>query len=95
MLRFLIVCLIKIYNWLSSKNTKKFLVEIGRVRKEMESEIAKRCQEIQRLNHFTNQKDREFEVATKSKEQSHQEEIEKLKQTKVRNVCVCFSMIVF
>ena len=60
------------------------VVEIGRVRKEMETETAKLHQEILLLNQTMTQKEREAQVAMKSKEQSHEEHIANASQQKVQ-----------
>jgi len=49
----------------------------------METETAKLQQEIKLLTHSMNQKEREAQVAYKSKEQSHEEDISKAAQQKV------------
>ena len=52
-------------------------MEIGRVRKEMEVETAKLQRDIQLLNQGMVQQEREAQVALKTEQQSHEEDIEK------------------
>jgi len=58
-------------------------VEIGRVRKEMEVENAKLQRDIQLLNQSMIQQEREAQVALKTEQQSHEEDIEKGAREKV------------
>ena len=67
-----------------------FLVEIGRVRKEMEVDIAKLQRDIQLLNQSMIQQEREAQVALKTEQQAHEEDIEKGAREKVNYPSICW-----
>ena len=63
-----------------------FLVEIGRVRKEMEVENEKLQRDLQLQNQSMIQQERESQVALKTEQQAHEEDIEKAAREKVCNI---------
>lgn len=68
-------------------------VEIGRVRKEMEVDNAKLQRDIQLLNQSMIQQEREAQVALKTEQQAHEEDIEKGAREKVKKYAGVFLSI--
>lgn len=82
MKRYKVIISALMYNMFSF-NYSDYLVDIGRVRKEMEVEVSKLERDVQLLNQKMIQAEREAQVSLKNEQQSHEEDLDKSMQDKV------------
>lgn len=60
------------------------LVELNRVQKELEVELARHAQDVENLKQTMSQMERDSQLALKKEEQVHEEDVERLIREKVK-----------
>ena len=58
-------------------------VDLSRLRKEMEVELAKKDREMEGLNQKMGQEERDSQLALKQREQAHEEDLDRMQREKV------------